>query len=152
MPPFCFLFLACRRRQAEPFLHKTSRSLRPRLLICKTGICTSMSTLLSFPGGEIRGQLFPATTQMTFSTSLRGANEVPPNTSTGTGTGRVLLSDAQDKIIVNLTFSGLTGAAAAAQIHGPAAPGTNAAVIFPFAGVPAATSGTIPEQTFAITP
>ena len=28
--------------------------------------------------------------------------------------------------------------------------GTNAAVLFPFSGVPAITSGSIPEQTFAI--
>ena len=39
-----------------------------------------------------------------------------------------------------------------AHIHGPAAPGANAPVIFDFAGVPNATSGAIPEQTFAITP
>jgi CHRD domain-containing protein/PEP-CTERM motif-containing protein len=30
--------------------------------------------------------------------------------------------------------------------------GTNAPIIFPFSGVPAATAGAIPTQTFAITP
>src|SRR6185369_15750678 len=35
---------------------------------------------------------------------------------------------------------------------GPAGAGTNASVLFPFTGVPNATSGTMPPQTFTITP
>jgi hypothetical protein len=38
------------------------------------------------------------------------------------------------------------------HIHCCAPSGSNAAVLFPFTGVPNATSGSIPEQTFAITP
>jgi hypothetical protein len=38
------------------------------------------------------------------------------------------------------------------HIHGPAAVDENAGILFPFTGVPAATSGFVPEQTFAITP
>jgi hypothetical protein len=90
------------------------------------------------------GQLFTAT--------LTGAQEVPPNASTATGTGSVLLSDDQTTITVNMSFDGLTDPASMAHIHGPAAPGSNAPVIFDFAGVPNATSGSIPEQSFAITP
>ena len=90
------------------------------------------------------GQLFTAT--------LNGSQEVPPNASTATGSGTVFLNDAQTTITVNLNFAGLAAPATMAHIHGPASPGTNAPVIFPFTGVPNATSGTIPEQTFAITP
>ena len=90
------------------------------------------------------GQLFTAT--------LSGSQEVPPNASTGTGSGTVFLNDAQTTITVNLNFAGLSAPATAAHIHGPASPGTTAPVIFPFTGVPNATSGTIPQQTFAITP
>ena len=64
-----------------------------------------------------------------------------------------MLDATETMITVNLTFSGLTGGPATmGHIHGPANPGTNASVIFPFTGVPSATAGSIPQQTFAITP
>jgi hypothetical protein len=115
----------------------------------------------NFAGGEIRDQLRlapPSATgtyrvQTNFQATMLGINEVPANVSTGTGFGTVVLSPDQTTITVNMSFSGLTGGPAnAAHIHGPAGVGTNASVIFPFTGVPAATAGTIPEQTFAITP
>lgn len=100
------------------------------------------------PGGEIRGQLGLA---KSYATTLAGANEVPANGSVGTGSGSVTLNLAETQITAGLSFSGLTTAATAAHIHGPAAPGVNGPVIFPFAGVPAATSGTIAPQVFTIT-
>jgi hypothetical protein len=83
---------------------------------------------------------------------LLGVNEVPPNASPGNGVGAVLLNNAQTQITVDLNWSGLLGPATAAHIHGPAAPGSNAPVLFAFSGVPAATSGVIPEQSFSLTP
>ncbi len=83
--------------------------------------------------------------------TLDGANEVPANGSPATGFGQVVLNDPMDMITVDLSWSGLTAPATAAHIHGPAAPGTNAGVLFPLSGVPNATSGSIPEQTFAVT-
>ena len=52
-------------------------------------------------------------------------------------------------LLLALVF-GLTAPATAAHIHGPAGAGTNASVLFPFSGVPNATSGSIPQQTFSI--
>src|SRR5204863_76701 len=47
----------------------------------------------------------------------------------------------------------LTANATASHIHGPVTPSNpNPSVLFPFSGVPSATSGAIPQQTFAITP
>jgi hypothetical protein len=86
-----------------------------------------------------------------FTTSLSGAQEVPANASPATGTGSVVLNDVAKTITVDESWSGLSAAATASHIHGPAPVGTNAPVLFPFSGVPAATSGSIPEQTFAIT-
>jgi hypothetical protein len=83
---------------------------------------------------------------------MLAANEVPGNRSTGTGFGTVELSPDETKITVNMSFSGLTSAASASHIHGPAGPGVNAGVIFGFTGLPAATSGSIPQQTFTINP
>jgi hypothetical protein len=88
-----------------------------------------------------------------FTATLTGAQQVPAVVSGGTGTGTVLLNAAETQITVNLNFTGLSSAASAAHIHGPAAAGANAGVLFDFAAVvPAATSGSIPAQTFAITP
>jgi len=88
----------------------------------------------------------------TFQAFLDGLASVPPNASPATGVRSVVLNDAQTRITVDLSWSGLTAPATAAHIHGPAAPGTNAPVLSPFTGVPAATSGAIPEQVFSITP
>jgi len=93
-----------------------------------------------------------AQAQSTFQAFLSGANEVGPNASPGTGFGTVILSADQTQITVNESFTGLTAPATASHIHGPALPGVNASVLFPFSGVPAATSGSIPELVFSITP
>ena len=88
--------------------------------------------------------------QSTFQAILSGSQEVPANASTATGFGTVVLNAAKTQITVNESWSGLSAAASASHIHGPAGVGTNNNVIFGFTGVPAATSGSIPQQTFAI--
>ena len=92
-----------------------------------------------------------AQAQWIFQAFLSGINENPANGSPATGTCTLTLNAAQTQITVDLFWSGLTAPATASHIHGPGGAGTNAPVIFPFSGVPAATSGSIPEQTFAIT-
>jgi hypothetical protein len=92
-----------------------------------------------------------ATTTL-FSASLNGAQEVSPNASPAIGLGTVLLDDVAGTITVNETWSGLTAAATASHIHGPAAAGVNGPVLFAFTGVPAATAGSIPQQVFPVTP
>jgi hypothetical protein len=88
-----------------------------------------------------------------FDATLTGAQQTPPNASPATGLGTVLLDDVADTITVNFSWSGLIGGpATAAHIHGPAPVGASAPVLFPFTGVPAATSGSIPQQVFSITP
>jgi hypothetical protein len=90
--------------------------------------------------------------QTTFQAFLTGTGENPPNASPGTGIGTVVLNAAQNQITVDENWSGLTAPATASHIHGPGGAGTNAPVLFPFSGVPAATAGAIPEQMFSITP
>ncbi len=87
-----------------------------------------------------------------FDTTLDGTQEVPANLSLATGYSTVLLNDAEDQITVNFSWSDLTAPATVAHIHGPAAPGLNASPVFTFSGVSGITSGSIPEQVFAITP
>jgi len=62
---------------------------------------------------------------------LNGAQEVPPNNSTATGTATLLLSPDERTARVSLNFSGLSSAETVAHIHGPGAAGVIAPVLFP---------------------
>jgi hypothetical protein len=63
---------------------------------------------------------------------LSAQNEVPPNASGGSGTGKVELDGSTIKW--NISYSGMTGPVTAGHFHGPAQPGANAGVVVPFAG------------------
>jgi hypothetical protein len=69
----------------------------------------------SNPGGELRGQIAP----VAMFSSLSGVNERPATTySSGTGSGSFAL--VWSNLTTVVTYRGLTGAANAAHIHGPA--------------------------------
>jgi CHRD domain len=86
----------------------------------------------------------------TFTSTLTGAQEVPPNASTATGFATVTLNAAETMITVAVVFSGLTTPVSAALIQGPAAPGVNGPLAITLTGFPAATSGSY-SQSFTIT-
>jgi hypothetical protein len=65
---------------------------------------------------------------VTYKATMNGATEVPPNTTTGSGTVTATFDPATKMLTWEGTFSGLTGAATAAHFHGPAEPGKNAGV------------------------
>lgn len=75
----------------------------------------------------------PAATMMTWKAHLTAKDEVPPNASGGMGDGTFVLNTATNELTWDVTFTGLSGPALAAHIHGPAAPGANAGVLVPFA-------------------
>jgi hypothetical protein len=64
--------------------------------------------------------------QRTFVAILNGANEVPPVTTSASGTSTVILSPDETSALVSLNFTGLGSPQTAAHLHGPAAPGNNA--------------------------
>ena len=101
------------------------------------------------------GVLVPASpafaVAQSFTATLVATQEFPPNASTGTGTGTVDLNAAETQITVNASFTGLTSNATQGHIHGIAPPAMNAGVLFGFSSVPAATSGSIGTQTYAVT-
>jgi hypothetical protein len=68
----------------------------------------------------------------TFSGTLSGGAEVPPTDSKGSGTAQVMLDTATKQVTYKVTYSGLSGPAAAAHIHCGAAAGANAGVAVPF--------------------
>jgi len=61
-----------------------------------------------------------------FATTLKGADETPPNTTTGTGHVSATLDTATKTLSYKVTYSGLTGPATMAHFHGPAGPGEKA--------------------------
>jgi CHRD domain-containing protein/PEP-CTERM motif-containing protein len=93
-------------------------------------------------------------TPIVFTTTLSGANEVPPTPSPGTGTVVVVLDPTAQTIQLNVTFSGLTANDTMAHIHCCAPLGTNAGVattVPAFAGFPlGVTSGTF-SGSFSLT-
>jgi len=87
----------------------------------------------------------------TFKGTLSTAAEVPPVTGAGSGTAAVSLDTATKMITYNVTYTGLSGPAAAAHIHCGAAAGANAgvAVPFPSAASPITGSATLTDAQIA---
>ncbi len=65
----------------------------------------------------------------TFTATLDGLQEVPPNASPATGSATLVL-DVAMMLNVSCTFSGLLAPVVASHIHAPAPPGVNAGVRF----------------------
>lgn len=81
----------------------------------------------------------PVSAATVFSTTLSGANETPPNASTGTGS--MLVTLLADTLTVDVTFSGLSTPAAAAHIHCCGPVGVAEPIAVPFNSFPTGTSG-----------
>ncbi len=64
---------------------------------------------------------------------LSGKNDIPPNDTTGSGVAELTYDTATKELSWKVTYSGLTGPAIAAHIHGPAPSGGNAGVMIGFA-------------------
>jgi Ca2+-binding RTX toxin-like protein len=61
-----------------------------------------------------------STNQQVIEAFLTGAQETPPNPSTGRGYGTVTFNAAQDAILVTLEYTGLLGNNTQVHLHGPA--------------------------------
>jgi hypothetical protein len=76
------------------------------------------------------------------SLAMSGTQEVPVVTTSATGTIQAKYSQYSKNLTYTVTFSGLSGNAAAAHIHGTADLGINAVPMQTFVGFPAKTAGT----------
>ncbi len=65
---------------------------------------------------------------MTMTVPLSGAQQVPPVNTPGRGSADLTYDPATRMLTWDITFSGLSGAATMAHIHGPAPTGKNAGV------------------------
>ena len=68
------------------------------------------------------------------SAKLSSANEVPANSSAGTGMLDASFNKDTSVLTWTVTYSGLTGPVAMGHFHGPAMAGTNAGVALGFSG------------------
>ncbi len=69
---------------------------------------------------------------VTLKADLKGANEVPPNSSPASGKAEATLNTETKVLTWTITYKDLTGPAVAAHFHGPSEPGKNAGIVLPF--------------------
>jgi hypothetical protein len=91
---------------------------------------------------------------ITYTTSLSGANETPPNASPGTGTATVVVDTIANEMSVDVSFAGLVGNVTVAHIHCCVAAPGNAGPATPvptFPGFPAGVTAGSYSATFDMT-
>lgn len=98
----------------------------------------------TFPNGEIRAQLLPATTLRTG--TLSGAQENPANASPGTGRAVAVVFPGNTQAAVSVTWSALSGTTSIGHIHGPAPAGMNAGILFDLVPPAGANSGSVTHR------
>jgi hypothetical protein len=79
---------------------------------------------------------------ITLKADLKGANEVPPNTSPASGKAEATLNTETRLLAWTVTYADLTGPALGAHFHGPGEPGKNAGIVLPFKTVQSPIEGT----------
>jgi hypothetical protein len=99
-----------------------------RHTVVRTALAASLVALAVAGCGQMR----PSQKADIYEATLSGAQEVPPANTRGTGTAEVQLNTSTNVLSWKVTYSGLSGPATAAHIHGPAGPGANAGVVIPF--------------------
>jgi hypothetical protein len=101
-----------------------------RQTFLRTALVTSVAAIALSGCGMMR----PSNKMQIFEANLSASQEVPPAVSSGSGQGEVMYNENTGMLSWKVTYSGLTGPATAAHIHGPAAVGANAGVVVPFPG------------------
>ena len=96
----------------------------------------------SFPGGEIRGQISALSQNNFFTATLQGTQEVPANASAALGTVIVNYNSSTKTLVLTGNYQNLTSSISASHVHAPAAPGSNASVLFSLTNT-GGTSGTL---------
>ena len=71
---------------------------------------------------------------MSMTSRLTGANEVPPAATDGSGTVNATFNKDTNVLTWRVAYSGASGPVSAGHIHGPAVAGANAGVLIPFTG------------------
>ena len=91
----------------------------------------SALTVLAFAAITGCGMMSQPSNMVAFSTQLRGANEVPPVASAGSGSVDAAFNKDTNLLRWKVNYTGLSGPATAGHFHGPAAANARAAVAVP---------------------
>lgn len=73
---------------------------------------------------------------------LKGSNEMPPNTSSGSGKAEAAFDTDTKVLTYTVTYANLTGPALGAHFHGPSEAGKNAGIALPFKSAQSPIQGT----------
>src|SRR2546422_6021065 len=87
------------------------------------------------------------TSDTCFTAELNGTQQVPPAATSASGTGSFQLDPSTHMLSYNIEFSGLTSAETGTHIHGPAAAGSNAPIIFVIPAPGSPKTGTVGPLT-----
>lgn len=79
---------------------------------------------------------------VTLKADLKGSNEVPPNSSAGSGKAEATLNTETKVLSWTVTFKDLSGPPVGAHFHGPAESGKNAGIVMPFRTLESPIQGT----------
>lgn len=108
------------------------------MIYCRTVIYSGLlATLLGLSACSMKPMMRStnsSTSASAMTTRLSGASEVPPVTSTASGTVELNLNKQTNELSWTVTYSGLSGLATGAHFHGPAMAGENAGVVVPMTG------------------
>lgn len=86
-----------------------------------------------------------------FTGNLDGNQEVPANTSNATGFGRVTYDANSNIVNISVFYNNLSSGVTVGHVHGPAAPGNNAGVVWDLNPTPGQTSGSVMNAQFVPT-
>lgn len=100
-----------------------------RHTVLRTALAASLVSLTLAGCG-----MMPSQKMQIFEASLSPSQEVPVTASSGSGAAEVQFNENTNKVSWKVTYSGLSGSATGAHIHGPAAMGANAGVVIPLTG------------------
>jgi CHRD domain len=107
------------KEEEEATMHTPRRLVLAAAAALVLSACSSMSSMMGSSTVRLGG-------------TLSGGQEVPAVSTAGAGTFDGTYDKSTRKLAYSVNYSGLTGPATAAHLHGPAAPGTNAGVVLPF--------------------
>lgn len=115
--------------------------MNPRRTVIRVALLGAAAGLLAACSQGMSGMMPRASQVVTLTAMLNGAQEVPPNDKAGTGQAEVTFDKDTLELKYRVTYSGLSGPATGAHIHGPAAASANAPVVVPFANPNSPISG-----------
>ena len=104
------------------------------MIHCRTVIYSGLLATILGMGACSMKPMMSSTSTSAMTASLSGASEVPPTTSSGSGTVEASLNKQTNELSWTVTYSGLSGPATGGHFHGPAMAGQNAGVLVPITG------------------